>query len=85
MEERWVIQDLHREMMRQKTRRKNHIDPFSDMTTERLLKMIIRNQSREELWAKEDTARLRSRIQYRKSHSETLKEDRRWIALTRER
>jgi len=83
MEERWVIQDLEREMKRQKIRRANRIDPFSDMTTQRLLKFILRNQAREEMWARQDTDRVRNRVSYRKSHSVNLKEDRRWIAITK--
>jgi hypothetical protein len=81
MEERWKIQDMTREVKRRKMR--GEFTGPTDVSTELFVKMVIKHQSREEKWKKEDTERLKKRIEYRKNHPRKEKEDRRWIALTK--
>ena len=81
MEERWILQDMSRERKRQNMRR-NRID-YADASSNQLLKTLLLNQKREEKWRKEDTERLRYRIEYRKKHPVSTKSDRRWIALSK--
>jgi hypothetical protein len=81
MEERWILQDMARERKRQ-SMRKNRID-YSDASSKQLLNTLLLNQKREEKWRKEDTERLRYRIEFRKKHPVSTKLDRRWIALSK--
>ena len=81
MEERWKIQDMTREVKRKKMR--GEFTGPTDVSTELFVKMVIKHQSREEKWKKDDTERLKKRIEYRKKHPRKEKEDRRWIALTK--
>ena len=81
MEERWKIQDMKREVKRKKMR--GEFTGPTDVSTELFVKMVIKHQTREEKWKKEDLERIRKRIEYRKKHPRKETDDRRWIALTK--
>ena len=81
MEERWLLNDLARELKRKRMRREFNVD--ENVPSEQILKAILKNRQREERWKAEDTERLRKRIEYRKIHKISNKEDRRWVALTK--
>ena len=80
MEERWKIQDMTREVKRKKMR--GEFTGPTDVSTELFVKMVIKHQTREEKWKKEDLERIRKRIEYRKKHPRKEADDRLWIALT---
>lgn len=81
MEERWILQDMARAVKRKKMR--NEFTGPTDVSTEVFVKVLLKNKMREEKWRKEDTERVRRRIEYRKKHPRIDKEDRRWVALTK--
>lgn len=81
MEERWLLNDLARELKRKRMRRELNVD--QNVPSEQILRAILKNRQREERWKAEDTERLRKRIEYRKIHKKSDKEDKRWIALTK--
>ncbi len=72
---------MAREVKRKKMR--GEFTGPTDVSTELFVKMVIKHQAREEKWKKEDSERIRKRIEYRKKHPRKEVDDRRWIALTR--
>jgi len=81
MEERWKLQDMTREVKRKKMR--GEFKGPTDVSSEMYVKIILKHQKLEEKWRKEDTERIKKRIEYRKKHPRKDVEDRRWIALTK--
>ena len=81
MEERWKFHDMMRDVKRKKMR--GEFTPPTNISTELFVKILLKYQEREEKWRKEDTVRIKNRIEYRKKHPRKDTEDRRWLALTR--
>ena len=81
MEERWKFQDMVRETKRKKMR--GEFTGPTDVSTELFVKLVLKHQEREENWKRQDTERIKKRIEYRKKHPRIEREDRRWIAITK--